>query len=420
MADSCRKARVTGIAFPLQQAVGGVRYLDISNRCSRAEMAKCSVGGDSVGFWHTGYMDFHEPAQDRNLGSWTPAPPKYPCDVCGAEFSGEGDLRVHTFAGHPLEQPVLVLNGRECGRRRLTIAYQTSPESWVVKNADSAWINKQPVPIEDAVVKLAGLRDEVVDVRLGNGRVSRDFQFEFALAEKKDLEGVDSALDRLIQGEDLSPYTIDAFIMRSKKYPTAQRYYGALAEYLYGLLERETDGEGRQPEVDHRGAYEDRFDAAVNVLGTFDRPAAEAICGIVAFHYNQFARAMTKTRSDRVAKVSMRFEAMIEGRAWDRGDLASSAHGSLDYALSDSVVADVLRVSAMAVDGSASPDEVADLVALIEGQRPADEFKLRLIAAEHFLAVGDRLSALKHADVLRYGIAERWYEGFRGRLEKGA
>lgn len=371
-----------------------------------------------MGFWHTGYFEFHEPQQDRDLRSWSPPPPKYPCDVCGAEFSGEADLRVHVFAGHPTEQPVLVLNGRECGRRRLTITYETPAQAWIVKNATAAWINEREVAISDALAYLACQKSGVVDVRLGNGQVTRDFQFEFALANKEDLEGVDSALDRLIRSEDLSPYTIDAFIMRSKKYPTADRYYAALAEYLYGLLEREADGEGHADSA-QRGTYEDRFDAAVNVLGTFDRPAAEAICGIVAFHYNQFGRAMMRTRSDRVAKVSMRFESMLEGRTFDRGDLASTTHGSLDYALSDAVVSHVLRYSAMAIDGSTSPQAVAELVAVIDAQRPADQFKLRLIAAEHFLAVGDRSSAVRHADVVRYGVAERWYEDFRRRLERG-
>jgi hypothetical protein len=373
-----------------------------------------------MGFWHTGYFEFHEPDHGMDLGSWTPRPPKYPCKVCGAEFSGEADLRVHAFAGHPTEQPVLVLNGRECGQRRLLLTYQTSAEAWVVKNADAAWINGLQVVVSDALAQLAGQKNGFVDVRLGNGQLTRDFHFEFALAEKEDLEGVDSALDRLIQSEDLSRYTIDAFIMRSKKYPTAERYYAALAEYLYGLLEREADGEGQRPDAAHRGHYEDRFDAAVNVLGMFDRPAAEAICGIVAFHYNQFSRAMTKTRSDRVAKVSMRFEAMLEGQTWDRGDLSSSSHGSLDYALSDGVVEEVLRWSAMAIDGSASPLDVAEMVALIDKERPADAFKLRLNAAEHFLAIGDRVSAIRHADFVRYGPAERWYGDFRRRLERGA
>lgn len=372
-----------------------------------------------MGFWHTGYFEFHEPDQGIDLGSWTPPPPRYPCKVCGAEFSSEADLRVHAFAGHPTERPVLILNGRECGQRRLMITYQTSESAWVVKNAGAAWINEQRVAVPDALAYLADQKNGVVDVRLGNAQVKRDFQFEFALAEKEDLEGVETALDHLIRGEDLSPYTIDAFIMRSKKYPTAERYCAALAEYLYGLLEREADGEKLRPDSVYRGAYEDRFDAAVNVLGTFDRPAAEAICGIVAFHYNQFARAMTKTRSDRVAKVAMRFEAMLTGQTWDRGDLASSAHGSLDYALSDAVVADVLRCSAMAIDGTESPLAVNELIALIAGQRPSDEFKLRLIAAEHFLSVGDRISAVRHADVVRYQ-AERWYGDFRRRLERGA
>ena len=61
----------------------------------------------------------------------------------------------------------------------------------------------------------------------------------------------------------------------------------------------------------------------------------------------------------------------------------------------------------MEIDGSAPPDAVAELVGLIDGQRPADQFKLRLIAAEQFLAVGDHVSAVRHADAVRYGRRPR-------------
>ena len=115
--------------------------------------------------------------------------------------------------------------------------------------------------------------------------------------------------------------------------------------------------------------YQGKYDRAVGILGAFDRPPAEAICGIVAFHYNQFDRAMTKTKSQRVAEVSLRFQAMLTGAHWLDGDLSSSPHSSLDFALSDSLIEQVLEWSALPLDGSAS-GRVVELVENLASQRP--------------------------------------------------
>lgn len=376
--------------------------------------------GADVGFWHTGYLEFHEPTADTDLLSWEPMPPNYPCPTCRVGFSTEADLHVHTFEGHPTQQPVLVLNGRECGRRRLTVTYQTQSTDWVVQNADAAWVNNQAASTGDLVQRLVQTRTGIIDVTLGNGKVRSDFQFEFALAEMQDLEGVDSVLEELVRGADLSAESIDTFIMRSKRYATAGRYYSALADYLYGVAMREADPESQHSNSPlDRGAYADRFDSAVSVLGTFDRPPAEAICGIVAFHYNQFEHSMTKTRSQRVAQASIRFEGLLRGTWCHRGDLAPARHASLDYALSDAAMEQVLSWCSLPIDGTAPPSSVEHLVEAIDHQHPLDRLKLHLIAAEHFLATGDRRSAADNADSIRYGPAAQWYSEFRSRLERG-
>jgi hypothetical protein len=205
--------------------------------------------------------------------------------------------------------------------------------------------------------------------------------------------------------------------MRSRRYPTASRYTSGLANYLYGVLAREGAVESGILDRSHDLGYEAKYDQAVGILGSFDRAPAEAICGIVAFHYSQFDRAMTKTKSQRVAEVSLRFEATLKGEHWPSGDLSLSPHASLDFALSDSVIEQVLERSAVALDGTAT-DAVAELVANLGWQRPYDALKLHMIAAEHYLAVGDLTSALQHAEWLRHGrITEGWYGNFRRRVQ---
>ena len=51
-------------------------------------------------------------------------------------------------------------------------------------------------------------------------------------------------------------------------------------------------------------------------------------------------------------------------------------------------------------------------------QRPYDALKLRLIAAEHFLAAGDLDAARRQAEELRHSQkTEHWYANFRSRVE---
>ncbi len=172
----------------------------------------------------------------------------------------------------------------------------TSLASWVTRNAQRAAVNGRRITPEEIAPLLSAQRSGVFDVELANDGVVQAFQFEFKLAEADDLRGVDAALERLIEGHELSLWAIDDFIMRGKRYQTASRYLAGLADYLYGVLLRE--GIDPAPPVD--ASYEAKYDQAVGVLGAFDRPPAEAICGLVGFHYNQFDRAMTKTRSERV------------------------------------------------------------------------------------------------------------------------
>ena len=287
-----------------------------------------------------------------------------------------------------------------------------------MRNAQSVRVNGRPCSPGDAAVFLSAQRSGVSDVVLINGDVRQTFQFEFSLADEDDLQGVDAALAHLIEGTELSVRTIDDLIMRSKSYPTASRYLSGLANYLYGVLAREGAGESGLTGDSAGSGYQGKYERAVGILGAFDRPPAEAICGIVAFHHNQFERAMRKTRSGRVAEVSLRFQGILTATQWLRGDLSRSPRSSLDFALSDSVIEQVLEWSALPLDGSAGGGQVAELVASLQAQRNYDALKLNLVAAEHFLAAGDVRSAVGCADALRHSaLAENWYSNFRKRVQ---
>lgn len=363
-----------------------------------------------MGFWHTGYFEFHEPDEPPVIRA--PRRPTHACVSCGAAFFSERDLEVHEFSGHVRPRPTLILDGREVGRTRLYVTRETLAQDWVFHSTHSVAINGEPFVPESAPAALASKKSGFADVVATNGDVRQEFQFEFALAEATDLSGIDEALYSLINGNVWGRDSIDTFIMRGKRYPSASRYLDGIANYLYGVLAREELADvGGDPEK-----YEGRYDSAVRILGEFDRPPAEAICGLVAFHYNQFDRAMAKTTSARVSDVSKRLKLLLLGKAASPAGLAGAHHSELDAALSDSTVERVLRLCAMPLDGG--PEAiVADAISDLRRQRPSDQLKLQVVLAEHYLAAGRHTEARAHADEVRHSsAAETWYSGFRSRL----
>ncbi|MGE0305962.1 MAG: hypothetical protein AB7N61_23230 [Acidimicrobiia bacterium] len=371
-----------------------------------------------MGFWHTGYMEFHEPT---GMGEgWTPEPkaPEFPCPDCGLVFATERDQRAHRFDGHSTKRPMLVFRGRECGRTRLMVTAPSVPSDWHTADVASISLNGRPSTVQDTVEYLSETKFGVQTVTVVNGPLERTFEFDFCLAEDEDLKLVDQALEKLIAGRELSRSTIDAFIMRAGRGETARRYREGLANYLYGVLARE--GNADQAPTDASGAqlYEQRYNRAVDELRAFDRPPAEAICGLVALHYNQFDLAIRKTNSHRVSDVAARFSSMMAGAQFVPSSLLDRTHGSFDQALSDSVSEELINVSAMALDGT-QRSPLIPVLAEIADLRPADQFKVRLIASEALLASGDLDDARRHSEALRnYRDTDAWYAGFRARMQE--
>lgn len=371
-----------------------------------------------MGFWHTGYMEFHEPTGMSE--GWTPEPkaPEFPCPDCELVFATERDQRAHRFDGHSTKRPMLVFRGRECGRTRLMVTTPSVPSDWHTADVTSISLNGRPSTVQDTAEYLSETKFGVQTVTVVNGPLERTFEFDFCLAEDEDLNLVDQALEKLIAGRELSRSTIDNFIMRAGRGETARRYREGLANYLYGVLARE--GNADQTPTDASGAqlYEQRYNRAVDELRAFDRPAAEAICGLVALHYNQFDLAIRKTNSHRVSDVAARFSSMMAGSQFVTSSLLDRTHGSFDQALSDSVTEELINVSAMALDGTQRAP-LDPVLAEISDLRPADQFKVRLIASEALLAGGDLDGARRHSEALRnYRDTDAWYAGFRARMQE--
>ncbi len=370
-----------------------------------------------MGFWHTGYFEHHELMSEGLIFGDNIAPPSFPCEQCGQEFARDTDLRLHVFDGHPTTRPVLLFRGRECSQGPLRVSGEIEPDDWKFLHVVEVTLGTASISPSEAAIALSQLRAGAIDLTLHGREVSREVEVIHRIVEDADLDGVDAAAKELTCSEALTLGAIQVFEETTASYLTARDYAAGVSNYLYGVLARE---DSPQSGLLQQGAdaYREKYQRAVFLLGGFDRPAAEAICGMVAFHHNDFATAMRKTHSERVAAVSLRLQAIAMCTAYDHGDLSRLDAVSLDHAFSDAPTEGIIDLCAGPLDGSDS-DRIARIEsALRQPQQPLDDFKLRLVAAEHYLAVEDPGPALRLAEPMRNGRGATWYAGVRERAER--
>jgi len=377
-----------------------------------------SIGLRQMGFWHTSQIEKHEekiwPGYEINYNS-SPIPATIKCEVCGAEFTRDDDYRVHLFTGHTSTRPQLFLRGRECGRSRQQIIAITQPSDWDVKNAIKIHINGHRVGKSQVGKYLSEQPNGTVSVVLTGESGSQDFEFSFTVADENELQIVDDALLTLIENKSLTLASIDEFLQHTRRASTARLYRDGLANYFYGVLARERSPESGLNKIDEAGRpYLRKYDEAVSQLSLFDRPPAEAICGLVAFHYNQLHVAIRKTRSPRVARASLRLARLTTGTSAPNGDTIRD-NWSFDHDLSDKETEFVLQMCSLPLDGSAV-DAVSAFEDTILSFQPSDQLKLHVVAGEHYLAQGNFEMVRFHVGAVRHSVfAELWVKSILDR-----
>lgn len=375
-----------------------------------------------MGFWHTGYMEFHEPTGGTGWSDtpFVPPPPEFPCEQCGEIFGTIERLNVHRFDGHPSNRARLFLHGRECGRSRTPIISSTTASDWVFDNAIGITVNGQLVN-EITAKRILSSSNGVVNVELRGSHSVQNFEFAFEISDEVDLEAIESVFSELILRRELSNFAIQSFIERCRGLDTSSRYFNGLANYLYGVLARE-----RSPESalwqDSKGmvTYRSRFDDAVSQLGSINRAPANTVCGLVAFHYNHFDIAIQKANSPRVSQVASRLESIMTADgtadAWALLEFFDSS--KLEKALCDDVTERLLKWCAIPLDGSAI-DAIEEIEDAIPSADPLDQLKLHLIAGEHYLVIDRADQALRHANHLRNTpAASAWQRFVRQRVNE--
>lgn len=360
-----------------------------------------------MGFWHTGYIEFHEP-----LGleaEWKPTPVRLPCSHCGQMFASEGELRKHRFEAHPLRRPTLFLDGRELGTQRERITRPVTSKQIRVEGAERAMLNGHEIPLSRLGRELAEFSNDVCRIVLSKCGVEAQFQLEIRVASEADLRGVEDQFKRMAACHRLDVRAVEEFIAGTSRFSSAIGYCDGICAYFYGLLAKERATDCSLPHE----VYIAKYAKATEELAPYDRNLAHTIGGLIEFHFNHFRDAERLCPSSRLGRISSRFAAWTESRSGapvtytDNIDQQATAIESL---VTEWDTEQILNWAGRPL--AALAEDVKDIELFLRRDLAEfDRVKLHMLLGETFAATGDAKSALEHARALRnLPTVENWAE----------
>lgn len=341
-----------------------------------------------MGFWHTGYAEFHEPTGLEGFVYRPPPPIRFVCEYCSHHFAELEDLRRHRFEQHPLRQPALLLRGRAVGALPLAVLTPLRPEDVTVEDVTRCTINGRAIASADLGAHLASMTSEFVELELANDDIRSHCVLDFRIAAEEHLAGVEAAFLRMARDLTLSIDAVSRFIQDCRSFDSAMPYCDGVCHYLYGVMAKEqAPDSGLRP-----SQYTERYQRASEELAGFDRPLARSVRALVAFHFNQFDQAEALAPEGALRHASGAFASLLQCLPWHLEVAFSSAAGSaVEDLLTDQ---DTLQILA---DASLGLLELKGRTEELQGRLrrvPAgyDRLKRVLLAGEAFAARDDAAS----------------------------
>lgn len=348
-----------------------------------------------MGFWHTGYIEFHEPS---GIDEWCrPAPPVFRCAHCGKTFENPATLRQHRFEVHPYKRPLMFIRGTELGSTPLTITRAINPSEVATGACAGAFVNGAHVSLEKLGEILASTKQDVLRIDLEGEATRSSFEVRFDVATEEDLVGVERAFYEVARRHRLDIRSIEQFLDSASAFNTALGYCDGICEYLYGILAKE-----RSPDSSLAyEAYREKFTRALDKLVAFDRTLANRVCGLIEFHFNHFPEAAFLSSNSRVGHAATAFEAWLSGKP--KGETRpkpTEDDQRLESMLTDWDTEQLLRWAIR--DLSALSIEQAAIERMLSaGPAEFDQTKLHVLLAQIGLSTSNPAMVRAHARQLR-------------------
>lgn len=368
-----------------------------------------------MGFWHTGYGEFHEPT---GFGDWTgpDLTMRFDCERCSASFDSLEALRKHRFEAHPLRQPRAIFQGFELGAQTVKIRSAFESQDFEFALAQEVRVNGRTMPLTGVAAHLASLNDQFVNLDLIGVGVTVSHKLDIRIARDEDLKEVEAGLLRMAGMGRLNVDAIQALIENCDAFKSANDYVQGVTRYLYGVLAKE-----RSPSSNLQfNDYLKYFNEAEKTLAGFERPVARLIRALVAFHFNRFADARRLAPTKRLRTAAGAFETLLAAKQGSAGSFgapfSSKTDSAIEALLTDIHSESILAWLASGRDGMAVASENLE-AALEHPWADYDKLKIKLMLAESSLLSNEDKRARHIArELIGLPETEIWAESLLDRL----
>jgi hypothetical protein len=360
-----------------------------------------------MGFWHTGYIEFHEYS---GLDDYVPTPKTFACALCDGVFGTTDKLRRHRFERHPLQRPVLMINGKELGSHTFRITTKLSVNDVLIESSERAFLNGEEITLELLPSCVVDLPIGVSILRLIQGGISAEFSLDVRIASEEDLLGVEREFERTVKGRRLDLRAIDEFIVATKRYGSAITYCDGICSYLYGVLAKERAPDSSLVYADYLG----KFSLAAEELSTYDRHLASTIASLIEFHFNHFEETFLLAGRARIGFAASRYNGWLKGElienSFERGLGKNESGDALEMSVTDWETEEIARWAVSPL--SSLQSEIGKMQEfLARDVSQYDVMKLNILLAEIYSHVGESELSKEHAKNLRnIPAVEEWAE----------
>ena len=355
-----------------------------------------------MGFWHTGYMEFHEEVGIRGY-EFRPNTREYPCTGCARVFATAEELQKHRLEQHPLHRPALIVRGEEMGSRRMIITSKIEPTDIVLERCERVLVDEKEIPVEKLGEDLAARSWGTCRLVLCGAEAPAEFKVEFRIASEEDLTGVEGEFARVARTKLLDGRTVEDLITATRQFTTAKDYSDAICTYLQGVLVKE-----RTCSLPY-ARYNAKYTESVENLNWYDRPLARAIVSVIEFHHNHFDEAALKGQSSRTGEAARKFQRWLHARGEDvtNSEQGSSFGSGLDCWVSDRETEEIVHWTLQPKEGLVHEAERMEAF-LGRDVAELDRVKVRILLAEMYWELGERSRASEHAKSVGSRTFEEW------------
>ena len=356
-----------------------------------------------MGFWHTGYIEFHEPHWSLEPKHPTPlkkpSPPVFRCPRCQRTYASADERDEHRFACQPLHRPTLFLDGRELGIHPFRVTRALAQDDVSAHGCDRARLNGHEIPVHAVPHELASIESGVCLLELARTDIVVKFTLEFCITTEEDLTGVERQFETMARKRQLDVRTIESFICATADFGSAIGYCQGICSYLYGVLAKEGASESSLPYE----RYVAKFNDAADRLVDYERPLSRTIGSLIEFHFNHFRDATRLGRDARVGHAAARYENWLRCDAAEPPNHLGSraALRPVEAFATDFNTEKIIQWAILPLDDLR--EHVADMEKFLEQypEQAYDSVKIHILLGETYTKCGDAEKAIRYARSVR-------------------